>query len=87
MYRDHGFEIVEPRESPVPVEPLTFSELYRAVRWPGVFAILTGISAGAAVGRPWRSIAIFIIAFATMQLLVPRAFRRAHERKRNSLLA
>jgi hypothetical protein len=91
MYREHGYEILEPVDFPEPVEPLTMGELLRAARWPAAFAIVLAYSAGhmipAGFGLAGRFIVTFLIAYATMRLLMPGVFLRAENRKRNTLLA
>jgi hypothetical protein len=91
IYREHGYEILEPVEFPAPVEPLTMGELLRAARWPAAFAMVLAYSAGhmipAGFGLAGRFILTFLIAYATMRLLMPGVFLRAENRKRNTLLA
>lgn len=73
-------------------EPLTRPEWVRACRWLGAFAMALGYSAGHIVqaigfGLAARLIAVAAISYATMRLLMPHVYRRAYERKRNSLQA
>jgi hypothetical protein len=97
MYRDFGYEILEPIEE-IPLtrlellRALTWPEVLRACRWPGAFAVLVGtagdwILGAAGVQQPARSITVFAITFAVMNLLMRRAYRREHRRRRNSLQA
>jgi hypothetical protein len=93
LYRDHGFEILEPLPAwrSVPVEPLTWSELARATVWPGAISVTVSwivdhalISAG--IGDV-RLIAVFAVTYGTARFLAQRAIDRAYERKRSSLQA
>lgn len=98
LYRDLGYEILEP----MPILPphttldllgtLTWREILGALRWPSAFALIVGTSSGvilhgAGLGQPHRAIAIFAITFAIMSLLARPAYRRAFQRKRNTLEA
>ena len=94
LCRDLGFEILEPLEPTAPaMEPLTWPEVLRAARWPGVFALTLASFASYYLFEPagfsitTRFIATLAINFAAMQLLMPRAFRRAYRRRRSSLEA
>jgi hypothetical protein len=94
FWRDRGFEILEPLPAwrSVPVEPLTRPERLRACRWPGAFAMALGFIAGltieaAGFGPAVRLGATFAISYAAMCSLMPQVYRRAYERKCNSLRA
>jgi hypothetical protein len=97
LYRDFGFEILEPSEDgPLSglelLGALSWPELFRALRWPCAFAMFVGVSSGvildaAGVRQPALKIVVFVITFATIHLLVPRACRREYRRRRNSLEA
>lgn len=97
FFRDRGFEILEPvvpAEAGIPalVDPLGWQEVCRALRWPGAIAMFMGVSSSliclaADLGGLALSIASFAIPYAIMELLKPRAFRRAYERRRSTLEA
>lgn len=85
LYRDHGFEILEPLPGwrSFPVEPLTFGEMLRAMRWPGAIAITVSAIVGHYVGV----LVACAVSWAVARFLGQRAIDRAYERKCNSLRA
>jgi hypothetical protein len=94
LYRDHGFEILEPLPAwrSVPVEPLTWSELARATLWPGAIAItvsgIVGHTMIAVAGVDSLGLlATFAVSWGLGRFLAYRAIDRAYERKCNSLQA
>lgn len=92
FHRDFGFEVLEPMPTPPPpVEPLTFSEEFRACRWPTAIAITLGSIVShtiqAAGFRNVGLIAVFAVTWGIGYFLARWAIDRAYERKRNSLQA
>jgi hypothetical protein len=93
MYREHGYEILEPAEFPVPVEPLTSGEFWRACRWPIAIAVTLSwfaayaLEAAGIESLTVRLIAMTAFAWALGRYLGRGAIDRAYERKRNTLLA
>jgi hypothetical protein len=94
IYRDWGFEILEPLPAwrSVPVEPLTWSELARATLWPGAIAItvsgIVGHTMIAVAGVDSLGLlATFAVSWGLGRFLAYRAIERAYERKCNSLQA
>lgn len=94
LYRDFGYEILEPLPAwhSVPMEPFSWTELMAACRWPGVVAVTvssivgyTIIALGCAGYLP--VFATSAASWALGRFLGQRAIDRAYERKCNSLRA
>jgi hypothetical protein len=91
LYRDFGYEILEPIEFPAPVEPLTWREFCRATRWPIAFAVALGqIVSRILVYMETGLFGIVVsmaFCYAIVRFMARRAIDEAMERKRNDLVA
>lgn len=93
LHRDAGFQILEPLPAwrSFPVEPLTWSELMRAARWPGLVAATASEIVGhtaIAAGMGWLAPLAAIAVGCGVALLLGRSvIERAYERKCNTLQA